>query len=394
MSAKDVIKQLSDMSIDEVSFVDRPANPEAKIAISKRDDEIDKASPGQGDMHVDKPLDEEEEEVGKDAQRGYPDEDEEEEEPSRLKKFFSKVFGTDDPEEIEKQNPFQQQQKPPGLMPPGPMTPQAAPMNGPPQVPFQQMQMQPPAAPNPMMQQGPMQQQAQAGLQGVPGQVPGMGQQPGGLAPLPQEVVDYINELEKQVQSLSQEGGGNQSGSTNQNPFGKSEEFEDMPEDVAFLEELAKNLEQEEQREAIYKALDLVAEAEDRASQAEEIAKAEREHRLNREYVELAKSYEHLPVSAEEFGPVLKRLHERMESEDVEVITKVFSTVDDSLSSLFDEVGKRGGYDNPEAKFEAEVNEIRKSDPDISHEQAMEQVLQSNPRMYDEYLREQTAGRA
>ena len=215
-----------------------------------------------------------------------------------------------------------------------------------------------------------------------------MGQEPG-LAPLPQEVVDYIRELEEQVQQISQ---GGQNTSEGHNPFGKSEEFTEMPEtQQVSLEELAKALEGEEQREIVYKALDLVAEAEERAAEAETIAKAERDNRLGREYIEKARSYTNLPVTPEEFGPVLKRMYESLTEDDVQLIEKALGEKNSDLGRYFSEVGKQGGYAEPVAKFDGAVQEIQKNNPEISYEQAFEKAIEANPSLYDEYESEKGA---
>lgn len=366
-----MVNHLSSMEIDEVSFVDRGAHQLADVVFAKNDsgdevtdeheDEVGKASPAVGDMHVDRPLgDEEEDET---------DEDDVEKSES----FLSKVI-----------NKFGGMRKPPGLQPPQ--------MGGAPQMPGMQPQMpgMMPQAPQ-MQAPAPQMPGAMPGMQAPGMQMPGQGQAPGGLAPLPQEAVDYIKQLEEQVQRLSQQGASSGSSDSTEmggSPFGKSEEFEVTPDSTAILSELAKSLEDEEQRELVSKALDLVAEAEERAATAEEIAKAEREHRLNREFVELAKSYINLPVSHEELGPVLKRLYESLDEDDIAVIEKCLKASDERLNGLFEEVGKRGGYESSVvSRVEAEAMEISKSH-DLTREAAIEQVLASNPSVYDEYVRE------
>lgn len=407
------VNLLSNLAIDEVSFVDRGANQLAEVLISKRDEELgdedfEKAQPTASALHIEGAVEEDEEEEDKVEEEEGKKAEEKLLPPPKSKGLLEKVFKFFDPNK-----------KPPGLQPPA-MSPGAAaspqfgapaPQFGAPQQTAGQFggpQMAP--QPNPLAQANPFQQAPQApqapqqpgippqGLPGAPGMqapgaaAPGMPGQPApdasqGLAPLPQEAVDYIRELEEQIKTLSQQSAG--SDHSGENPFGKNEEFEDMPNSMEILEELAKSLESEEQSDLIYKALDLVAEAEERAASAEEIAKAEREFRLNREYVELAKRYQHLPVSAEELGPVLKNLHEALSEEDITVIEKCLGGLDESMSSLFTEVGKRGGFETSSvSRVEAEAQEIMKSADGLSKEAAIEKVLSENPSLYDEYVRE------
>lgn len=391
----DIIKRLSHLDIDEVSLVRRGANPHADVLISKADEEAEeageageetseeasKADPQPQNLHAEKPLgDEEEEELEESSS------DEEEARKGFFSSLVEKLFGdsTTDPAssdnitdvddtEVEKhdghqfpaQGTFGQGVPQPGLGMQMPQNPQGFP--GQQGMPTGMV----PGAAAPM---------AMPGQQGVP-QASG--------APLPTEVIEYIKQLEA---ALAQKTGGEQSSGQQEeemsNPFGKSGE-EQEGQELEFLQELAKSLEDEDARENIAKAMELVEKANERAEEAERIAKEEQEHRLNREYVEMAKSYAGLPVSPEEFGPVLKRLHDHMGEEDIEVLAKVFEAKSEEMESLFGEFGKVGGADNSDVftQVEKQAEEIAKSE-NISPEQARARVLESNPKLYDEYLAE------
>jgi hypothetical protein len=435
------VSLLSSLDIDEVSLVDRGANQHARVELAKNHEDVEKASPTPSAVHADKPLVDEEEDE-KDHEELS---DEDVKLTKRLGRIFKGLFNEE--ETVEKFG-----RKPPNLYPPQQplqQDPYGSPQQ--PQFPGQQpegygqvgaqepMTHQHDPAPQPLyedpQQYGGYEEQGQdpyggyeqdpyggqqdpyggqqdpyggaqdfggpegppqGGPQGLPPQAP-MGADPmggppgleqeqdqGGLAPLPQEVVDYIRELEEQVQELA---GGDTGGQSDQNPFGKSEEFVEMPEAIS-LEELAKNLENEEQRELIFKALDLVAEAEDRAAQAEEIAKAERDHRLVREYVEKARSYTNLPVTPEEFGPVLKSMYEALEEDQVALIEKALGQTNNDLGRYFSEVGKSATTTEPVAALDAKVEEIRKSDTSLSREQAFAKMLEEDPSLYDQYTKE------
>lgn len=417
------VNKLSDLSIDEVSLVDRGANQHAEVLIHKRDElnkagapqelknsapgakdctacdgkgsvpdgeggitecsvcggsgEVSKADPDPTDVSTSE-LDEEEEEV-LEAASEVADEDEE-----TSKSFFSrlvtKMFGgnsdeelTTEPEEGGTLSDMSEEVEKVGGMNPGMQLPYG-------------MQQQGVPAPGP---QGMMPQQQ--AFPAAPGQMPGQMQ---AGPPLPAEVIQYIQQLEQalaQAQGEGQETPGQNDEEEQVNPFGKS--AENLEEDeVAFLQELAKNLEDEDNREAIQKALDAVEKANERAEEAETIAKAERDFRLNQEYITKARSLVNLPINAEEFGPVLKRLNETMEEEEVESIMKALSAANESIADagVFTEVGKRGGgqFETVSKVDAAATDLVEKSDGDLSMEQAREQVLESNPALYDEYLQE------
>lgn len=151
-------------------------------------------------------------------------------------------------------------------------------------------------------------------------------------------------------------------------------------------EELSKALTDSDRDLAISKALEAVDVYAEQAAQAEEIAKSERELRLDREYTEIAKGY-NLPVQPEVLGPVMKRLAENLSQADCAVIAKCFQAAGEAM---FEEQGYRGGGDNVDIFSQVEsavLSTVGKSDQ--SHEQAIADIFTQNPAAYDEYLAEQ-----
>lgn len=387
------VNKLTDLGIDEVSLVDKPANQHAKVVLSKRDDESDedyeerveeasKASPDPSGMHV----------LGTEAEEPEDDEDEEgKRKKKKDKDEYSKGFFSDlvskilgEPESTTHQEGDGNISEQDDVTKVGPQG-----MN----LPFGQQQMGQPAP-------GP-----QGSMPGMPGMggaqaFPAQGQmQPGQMQsgpPLPDEVIQYIRALEQQVAEQQGQGQGQQQQAPgkedqNVNPFGKRDE--DLNEDEqSFLQELAKNLEDDEHREAISKAQEAVAKANERAEEAERIAKAERDIRLNEEYVAKAKSYVGLPVNPTEFGPVLKRLHDTMSEEDVEAIEKALGAANETIASggFFSEIGKsvNGGQFEPISKIDQKAQELVSKSEGLSMESARAQVIEQEPALYDEYLRE------
>jgi hypothetical protein len=150
-------------------------------------------------------------------------------------------------------------------------------------------------------------------------------------------------------------------------------------------EELSKALNDDDRDYAISKALEAVDAYADQAAEAEEIAKAERELRLDREYTEIAKSY-NLPVHPEVLGPVMKRLAEYMSDEDCEVIAKCFEAASEAL---FEETGYMGGGDNVDIYQQVEAAAMQHvGKAGVSHEQVVADLFDMNPGAYDEYLAE------
>lgn len=160
---------------------------------------------------------------------------------------------------------------------------------------------------------------------------------------------------------------------------GKSYSFADE-----IREELSKAHTDYQRDEIIAKALEAVEYADNRAYEAELIAKSEQDLRLNREYIEVAKSF-NVPVDPEELGPVLKRLSESLSYEDCAVIAKALEASGDVI---FDEIGYIGGADNVDVYSQVEAvidGQITKSDG-ISKAAAVADFFDSNQDAYEAYL--------
>jgi hypothetical protein len=323
---------------------------------------------------------------------------------------FEKNFGPQQPMPFQQQGQAPQFGNPPaaqsvGAMPFGQGAPQQPQVGPNPQNPG--MPSGGPQVPGPTAQPG------MPGAQpGMPGAQPGMpGAQPQGLAglmtqqgappalnvsQLPPEVIQYIQQLEKQVaqsqgsnnSDSSSEGSDSSNDSTDSDnsnkPFGKSGAF-NMNEDI-FLDELSKAIRDEDGRAEFSKALQARFDAyESEISKAQELAASERDLRLEREFIAKAAEFS-VPVAADELGPVLKRAAENLSSEDFSVIVKCLDAATELSQDVFGEVGKRGTGANVDIfdAVEAEAGEIAKS-RNISREQAAAEVFAANPQAYDQY---------
>jgi hypothetical protein len=133
-------------------------------------------------------------------------------------------------------------------------------------------------------------------------------------------------------------------------------------------------------------------EAVKKAAELEAVLKEERDKRLTEEALAIAKGFSHLPIKAEEFGPVVKALREKAPQEWAEVM-KALTAADTAIGEgkLFDEVGTTT---SPKASsVMGQINAladglVQKSEIKLTREQAVDQVLKSNPDLYNEYLKE------
>jgi hypothetical protein len=169
--------------------------------------------------------------------------------------------------------------------------------------------------------------------------------------------------------------------------FEREEELEPVGKSLAdaIREDLSKAVSDSQRDEVISKALAEVDTLKHQLSRSEEIAKSERDLRLTREYIEVAKGY-NVPIASEELGPVLMRMAESMSNEDCGVIHKALTS---SGAALFDEVGYVGKSDNvdPFEQIDEYLDQqVSKSDSKVSKADAMTEFFADNPSAYDEYL--------
>ena len=115
-----------------------------------------------------------------------------------------------------------------------------------------------------------------------------------------------------------------------------------------------------------------------RATEAETIAKAERDARLTDAYISKAASY-NLPIGAEELGPVLFRMAETMSYEDCSVINKCLTAAG---ATIFEEIGHVGGGDNDDI-----LTQVSKAAAEGGVDPS--EVFDQNPDAYSAYLADQ-----
>jgi hypothetical protein len=159
------------------------------------------------------------------------------------------------------------------------------------------------------------------------------------------------------------------------------------------LASLSKALGDSDRDQAVAGAYGEIAKLHRRAERAEQVAKAERDLRLTREYVAKAAEYR-LPVPAEVLGPVLKRCAESLSKQDCQVLAQCLEAAEGMEFDPYQEIGKAGGGDNADVLTQvnsaAEELFIKGVDAGTGYtrEQAVAKVFEMNPQAYDEYLRD------
>jgi hypothetical protein len=140
--------------------------------------------------------------------------------------------------------------------------------------------------------------------------------------------------------------------------------------------------------------VEIVKAAEERALAAETIAKAERDFRLEREFVSKASELDALPVKADEFGLLLKSVADVLTEEQYDAIWQVLSAANASIakSAMFGEVGKSSApsdNDGPMNIIEKAAARLMNDEPHLTKEQAIAKAVAADATLYTQYIREE-----
>lgn len=128
----------------------------------------------------------------------------------------------------------------------------------------------------------------------------------------------------------------------------------------------------------------------DQITQATEIAKAERDARLTKEFTEVAKTFTNLPAVTEDFGVVLKGLHE-VDPAIYEQVVTVLRGANEAANALYKShgsspVGDTNGSSLSAIEKAAAV--IKQASPDLSDAEAQDLAMQRDPSLYAQYIAE------
>ena len=138
--------------------------------------------------------------------------------------------------------------------------------------------------------------------------------------------------------------------------------------------------------------VELFKAAEDRAAVAEEIAKAERENRLQREFIEKAATYDSLPIETGAFGSVLKDAAEGMNADTYNALTTVLAAANEAISQggLLNEIGVTKSFDAETGmgRIEQVASVLQAENTDLTREAAIAKAVTDDPSLYDIYNEE------
>lgn len=154
------------------------------------------------------------------------------------------------------------------------------------------------------------------------------------------------------------------------------------------LEELSKAASDSDRDQVIAKAFSGIDDADTRAEQAYEIAKALEERAELGEYVELAKAYE-LPVETTELGEILQSISKVLNPDQLDTVDRIFNFAGDAFAQASQEIGSAGYQPSPLMGAVADYAHEVVGKSDLTPEQAVVALFETNPEAYDAYLSEQ-----
>lgn len=153
------------------------------------------------------------------------------------------------------------------------------------------------------------------------------------------------------------------------------------------LEELSKALNDDERDTVISKAMDVVEDIAKRNDELEQAVALLLDDREGQDFYEIAKGYE-VPVETGELAGVLHRASQTLPPGDLEVLDRLLSGASEITKSYFEEVGYGGpGESDIMEQIAAMADQAvtKGADLGLTREQAIAALFESNPAAYDAY---------
>lgn len=202
-------------------------------------------------------------------------------------------------------------------------------------------------------------------------------------AELAPEVVAYIDGLEAEVDTLSE-----QVEKSEKDIEAKDAEItalnerieKSVPKDEASQEEITKSL--LEKADPAVRALIEKQQAD--LAETQRIAKAEREARLEREFIAKAETLPMLSEDKAALAGLLRRAADLLPEDDAKTLDTVLKAANEQIAkgNLFASMGTAGAETTISKSVRAKAEELRKAEPDLTIEQAEAKVYEQNPDLF------------
>lgn len=120
----------------------------------------------------------------------------------------------------------------------------------------------------------------------------------------------------------------------------------------------------------------------------------EKEEKRLKQFISKAEQFENLAVEPTDFGKILKKVAD-VDSDGFDKLMEVLKSADENLkqNKLFKEEGSSYSDTGADAwsKIEKSAQSLLEADTSLSRERAINKVLENNPELYNQYLKEKEA---
>lgn len=201
------------------------------------------------------------------------------------------------------------------------------------------------------------------------------------------EVVEYIEGLEATVDELTEKVTKAEADVTAKD--GEITELrETMSKMVPATDESADEIEKSLLAKADPAVRALIEKQQADVREAQEIAKAEREQRLTKEFISKAEALPMISESKDDLASVLRKAYDLGGEEYGKQVESLLTAANTQIAkgNLFGNFGSGGSQTTVTASVEAAVADIMKADPKLSKEQAEVEAYRRNPALFDEAM--------
>lgn len=204
-------------------------------------------------------------------------------------------------------------------------------------------------------------------------------------ADLPEDVVDYIEGLEGAVEDLTKAASE------------KDTEIEGLKTTLAEAEASSTVVKSEdEQYEALLAKADpavrvMLERQREEIKKAQEVADAERDARLEREFISKAEALPMISENKSDLAGLLRRVHDALPAEDAAMVEKMLSDANTQIAkgNLFGEFGRSGQASTISKSVDTRAQEVLKAHPEWTIDQAKAHVYEIDPDLFAQAMTEE-----
>lgn len=133
----------------------------------------------------------------------------------------------------------------------------------------------------------------------------------------------------------------------------------------------------------------------ERSELSDRISKQEERSEIEDCEKKIGKRFPNLPARPSNLAPIYRKISKALAPDELMSLDKIFASHSAAMAQLGEEAGHTGvgeyegdGGADAWATIEQRAREVRKLQPTLSQEQAVTQVMEQDPKLYDAYRRE------